>query len=170
LLLLICGVEITSSKYTQSLPGGCRGPCGNIRVITSSLLKVDGHPDENTRLMRLNNDEYDQVMDEMLSDMCPGNKCILKILVSRLHPDPRLLLQINCIDRFRETHQKKDWDEAIATWISDGYAESFAIAYSEAELKFLEEHVPPQFEAVYDRIMTLISSQKDTKKGLDFKI
>jgi hypothetical protein len=120
--------------------------------------------------MRLNHDEYEQLVDEISRDICPGQGCLFKLIVTRLHPDPRLMLQLKCIDKFKSSKSLKSWENAIASWISDGCAESFAIAYKEAETRFLDTKHAPEFEVVYNRTLELVNTPKKKLKGLDFKI
>ncbi len=120
--------------------------------------------------MRLNHDEYEKLVDEISSDICPGQGCLFKLIVTKLHPDPRLMLQLKCIDKFKSSKYLKSWEDAISSWISDGCAESFAIAYQEAESRFLESKQPPEFEVVFRRTLELANTPKKDRKDLDFKI
>ena len=120
--------------------------------------------------MRLNESEYTKIIDAISKDACPGLTCLLKLMIIKLHPDPRLLLQLKCIEKLSSSKLELAGDAAISVWINDGYAEAFAQAYREAEVRFLEQHVIPEFDAIYNRILELAASPKQSKKGLDFKI
>ena len=61
-------------------------------------------------------------------------------------------------------------DDIIAAWIDEGYAIAFDMAYREAEVRFLKSKIPPEFEAVYARLLELAVFPKKTDSRLDFKI
>ena len=74
---------------------------------------------------------------ELTDDTCSGDcECILKKFLLSLHPSPRLLIQLKCVERFikdkeKETGETMDWNEAIDLWAKEGYAEKFAEIYEE---------------------------------------
>lgn len=117
--------------------------------------------------MKLNDQEYEQIIASMVKEMCPQVECMLKLLIKRMHPDPRLLLQVKCIDEFSSG---KSLDAAVAAWIDDGYAGAFAKAYAEAETRFLKTKIPPEFEKIYTRVLELQEELDTPAAGLDFKI
>jgi hypothetical protein len=75
-------------------------------------------------------------LDEVVKPYCCNGYCILKEMVACSHSDPRLFVQLKCVEHFKyeesET-QKKDigWDEAHMEWVARGFAKAFADYYDE---------------------------------------
>lgn len=118
--------------------------------------------------MKLNDQEYTTLLDEICRDICPNVACFLKFLLIKLHPEPRLMIQLKCIYRYKGG-KCDDWNKALWEWIDEKYAEAFLQAYKEAEILYLKKQMPPNFEAIYSRTLELVIENKN-QKGLDFKI
>lgn len=109
--------------------------------------------------MKLDPNDYQKLIMDICNDICPGKRCLLKTLIERLHPDPRLLLQLKCIEELTSSKYGDDWDAAISDWIDAGYAAAFAQAYAEAEERFTNEHIVPEFETIFRRILELVAKK-----------
>lgn len=82
--------------------------------------------------------KYEALLNELVEDTCDCKYCILKVLLTSIHPDPRMLLQMKCIDKFKFEHSKGEdreicWKEAAMLWIEYGHAERFAKEYNEED-------------------------------------
>jgi len=79
-----------------------------------------------------------QLIDEF-EDNCPNKGCYCfakEFLVHSIGQDPRTLIQIKLIERFkfeksRELGKDIGWDGAFKDWIELGYATKFAKLYDE---------------------------------------
>ena len=89
----------------------------------------------------------------MLGDLCgdycnPTQYCILKEFLTSMHPSPRLLIQLKCIEKFKYEMNKDAKEElpmgtVIIIWAEEGYAERFANEYNEDD----------SYKEIYERIM-----------------
>ena len=88
----------------------------------------------------LNKKEYRVMLNDICSDNCSeSNDCVLKEFLVSAHNDPRLLMQMKCVEKFKEIiaqekeEKKKDieWSDAMGEWIKRGYAKKFAEVYEE---------------------------------------
>ena len=83
----------------------------------------------------LNKEEYRELLEDLCKDYCtPKRYCILKEFLLSLHPSPRLIVQLECMDKFKfEQSEKEDkdigWTETIQRWVDLGYAVRFAEIY-----------------------------------------
>lgn len=88
-------------------------------------------------------------MVDLCSEYCEKDKwCLLKEILVSLHPDPRLLVQLKCVEKFKyeiskEENKEIGWSEALAKWIDEGYAEKFSGIYEEDK----------NFRAIYNEVM-----------------
>ena len=82
-------------------------------------------------------DEYRRLLDEIGEEYCKrGTYCIFKEFLIAAHPSRRLLIQLKAVDRAKfiwSKNAEKDigWTKAMELWVSEGYAASFAEAYSD---------------------------------------
>ena len=81
--------------------------------------------------------QYKKLIDEF-AENCPmkNGYCSLKELLMHMHKDPRLLIQIKCVEKLKyEKSQScnKDvgWTDAFLLWVKTGMAKRFASAYDE---------------------------------------
>jgi len=92
---------------------------------------------------RLNKAEYKELLEDVCSGYCENDHyCILKEFLISSHPDPRILMQLRAIDRYKYEKSKekeKDigWEGAFRSWIDEGYAVKFGEIYKEG-IKFKE--------------------------------
>jgi len=85
----------------------------------------------------MNKNNHKIIVDE-LADTCPcqDQYCSLKEFVFHMARDPRLLVQMKCMEKFKyeESNKKKydiGWKKACEDWVELGFAEKFAKAYDE---------------------------------------
>lgn len=85
----------------------------------------------------LNKEEYGDLLEDLCCEYCePKRYCILKEFLISLHPSPRMLIQLECMDKFKLEQSKKDdhdigWSETIKRWIDSGHAVRFAEIYDD---------------------------------------
>ena len=90
----------------------------------------------------LTNRQYEKMLDDICSEHCTsGHYCILKHFLTSSHPDPRLLIQLKCVEKYRKQLDKEhsqeilwqsiSWKDGWVKWIENGYAEKFAGIYEE---------------------------------------
>ena len=87
----------------------------------------------------LNKQQYNKLINELCPCDCKNKDCFLKDALCALHPNPRLLIQVKCISKFKTvlakeqkvTIKKIDTSDAVFEWIERGYAEAFAEHYDE---------------------------------------
>ena len=102
----------------------------------------------------LNKEEYKELLEDLCREYCrPNQYCILKEFLVSLHPSPRLLLQLKCLERYKWSlgeEAKKDvgWKKATEEWVDMGYAKKFAEIYDEEE-----DSEDIKFAALYKKIM-----------------
>ena len=88
-----------------------------------------------------NKDEYRGILEDICTGYCEdGHYCILKEFLVSLHPSPRLLMQLKCIDKMKYEKSKeldKDlgWAKCMEIWVEEGHALRFAECYDET-IKF----------------------------------
>ena len=66
----------------------------------------------------------------------PHRTCFLKEYVLKTHPEPRLLIQLKCIEMLKicvskREERKVSWQEAATMWVEEGYAKKLADLYQE---------------------------------------
>ena len=87
----------------------------------------------------LNKKEYGKLLDQLCPEECLNKECFFKDVLATIHPSPRLLVQLKCINRFKKqlakengvTECKIDSTSTVYEWIERGYAEKFAESYDE---------------------------------------
>lgn len=75
-------------------------------------------------------------INEVVKPYCCAEWCLLKEMLACSHTDPRLFIQLKCVEHFKyeESERKgKDigWDVAHMEWVVQGYAKLFAKHYDE---------------------------------------
>jgi len=112
----------------------------------------------------VSSEKYCGLLDELVSDNCNCGYCLLKYLLESIHPDPRFLVQLKCIEKFKYEQSCKDgvdigWNEACYRWVNKGLAKAFCDAYDgNDDLTVLE---------IYGNVKKRISSLKnDAPDGL----
>lgn len=86
--------------------------------------------------MSLSRKAYKKMLDELCTEYCNRDYCILKEFLIESHPQPRTLLQMKCLEKFKYLINKDKveeigWGEAVMKWVADGYAEGFAKVYDD---------------------------------------
>ena len=81
--------------------------------------------------------KYKSLVEEF-SDCCPNKEkyCTLREFILQLAKDPRLLVQIKCIEKYKWSLSKevgKDigWNGAGEAWVEKGLAKRFSELYNE---------------------------------------
>ncbi len=79
-----------------------------------------------------------KLIDELAADNCPNKDgyCFTKMLLLHLGQDPRAIVQIKCIDKYKYERSKEvgtdiGLDGAFNEWIKNGLAEKFSKLYDE---------------------------------------
>ena len=86
--------------------------------------------------MQLTDQQYSNLLDDL--DDGKHQYSFFRRYIEALHPSPRVLIQMKCIEKFKwklnkETDSKMDWDEAIKLWSSSGYAKAFQEVYDRVD-------------------------------------
>jgi hypothetical protein len=95
--------------------------------------------------------QYREFLDELVSEYCQHNKyCLLKEFLISAHPDPRLLMQLKALEKYKyQISQQADkeisWQETMEKWVETGLAKKFADAYDK------DNEMP--FKTLYKKIM-----------------
>ncbi len=97
--------------------------------------------------------KYFNLIDEC-SENCQEKYCFFKKFIESLHPHPRTLCQLKCMEKMKwiwskEENQDIGWDVAGYYWVERGYAKTFSKVYDE------EETINNNFK----KIMDVIKSQ-----------
>ena len=85
----------------------------------------------------LNYRKYGEMLDDICSEYCtPGKHCLLKLFLLSSHPDPRILIQMKCVEKYKyelnkTQEEEMSWEEAWLKWIDNGCAEKFSQFYDE---------------------------------------
>jgi hypothetical protein len=79
---------------------------------------------------------YVELLDELVDEKCKCEYCFLKRFLESLHPEPRILFQLKCIEKFKwekSEAEKRDigWNEAGMLWANEGWAKAFNKVYDE---------------------------------------
>jgi hypothetical protein len=81
--------------------------------------------------------KYKKLIDEF-AENCPlkNGYCSLKELLMHMHKDPRLLIQIKCVEKLKYEESQKQgkdvgWTDAFLLWVKSGMAKKFAAIYDE---------------------------------------
>lgn len=83
-----------------------------------------------------NEEKFKKVCDEITETCdCKSGYCFYRLLVTKQHPSLRLLIQMECMEKFKweesERHAKDIGEDAYELWVTNGLAEAFAEAYNE---------------------------------------
>jgi len=67
---------------------------------------------------------------------CKDKYCLLKEIIVCSHQDPRFLVQLALIERFKYNQSEKagkdiGWETAHLDWVCNGYAKTFSELYTE---------------------------------------
>lgn len=92
---------------------------------------------------------------ESCAEGCENKYCFFKIFLLEQHPNPRIISQIKCFEKYKyeeSERQKKDigWNAAIEKWIEEGYAAAFAEVF-DPELPIRQ---------VYNETMAMVKKSK----------
>jgi hypothetical protein len=85
---------------------------------------------------KIDHKRFKEIVDELTCDNCQSDYCFLKKFVESLHPAPRVLIQLKCVEKFKWEESERegkdiDWNEAGMRWGQNGYAVAFAKVYDE---------------------------------------
>ena len=83
-----------------------------------------------------NNETYQQLLSELTCENCTSAYCFLKKFMESLHPDPRVLIQLKCMEKFkweRSQLENRDigWNETGMIWALEGWAKNFQETFNE---------------------------------------
>lgn len=81
-------------------------------------------------------EQKEKAYEELLDELDDGNHrySFFRRFIESFHPDPRILVQMKCLEKFKweiskEIGREITWNEASFLWVQDGYAEIFADVY-----------------------------------------
>ena len=103
-------------------------------------------------MKKLNKESYKNLLSELTCDHCHEDYCFLKKFMESLHPEPRVLIQLKCIEKLKWERSKLEdrdigWNEAGLLWALEGWAK--------------------QFEKVFDETLSIAMIYKKTKEYID---
>jgi len=86
--------------------------------------------------------KYKELLDDICQEENCNKNCILKEILVNLHTNPRLLIQLRCVGRFKKLQEnikcnEMSWTEAMNEWVSSGKAKKFNEVYEE-DKKYLD--------------------------------
>ena len=79
---------------------------------------------------------FGELLEELIDENCHCDYCFLKKFLESLHPEPRVLVQLKCLEKFKwersqEEDRELDWNEAGLLWVTAGWAEAFQEEFDE---------------------------------------
>jgi hypothetical protein len=85
---------------------------------------------------RFSKSNFKNLIEDLSCDVCASKYCFLKMIMESLKPDPRTLVQIKCIEKFKWEESEVEgldigWEEAGFRWVDKGWAKSFNDFYDE---------------------------------------
>lgn len=102
--------------------------------------------------MSLNKRQYKFMLDDICSEDCDREKeCILKEFLISSHPSPKMLVQLKCIDKYKEVIAEREkkkvnkisWNQAFSEWAENGFAKIFSDVYEEGI----------QYRTIYNKVV-----------------
>ena len=108
--------------------------------------------------MTISKGKYKEILDDLCHKDCPADKdCILKEFLINAHISPRLIIQIKCVQTYKDEmnkdippHMQMGWNKALMRWVTMGYAKQFAEVYEEGKT----------YTEIYEKLV------KKNKKGM----
>ena len=99
----------------------------------------------------LNDKQYKQMLNDICSDYCSQDYCILKAFLTSAHTSARILMQMKCAEKFKSVIAKEtgreikdiELGESMERWVNDGYAVKFSEVYEEGV----------RYDTIYNRVM-----------------
>jgi len=79
---------------------------------------------------------YIELLDELTDENCKCKYCFLKKFLESLHPEPRVLVQLKCLEKFKWEKSEAEgrdigWNEAGLIWATEGWAVAFNAVFHE---------------------------------------
>jgi hypothetical protein len=110
----------------------------------------------------LNRKQYKQMLDDICSDYCSQESCVLKDFLLSAHPNSRLLMQMKCAEKFKKVISERtgrkvkdiELSESMDTWVNEGYAAKFAEVYEEGL----------RYDTIYRRVMEEMDEERENPK------
>lgn len=84
-----------------------------------------------------NEKRFRAVCDEITETCsCKDGYCFYRMLITHQHPSLRMLIQIECMEKFKWEESERQGQDigntaAAQMWVENGFAEAFAEAYDE---------------------------------------
>jgi len=80
--------------------------------------------------------KFRELLEELVDDNCHCDYCFFKKFLETLHPEPVVLIQLKCIEKFKwerseELGRELDWNEAGIRWAKEGWAKAFRKVFDE---------------------------------------
>lgn len=112
-------------------------------------------------MSKLSKKRYCGLLNDLADENCHCDYCFLKLFLETLHPDPRVLMQIKCIEKFKYERSKElghdiGWNDAGILWAEEGWATAFQTSYSKFEKIFEQEDQELSVKMIYDYIRVLM--------------
>jgi len=87
-------------------------------------------------MSKISKKKYCELLDELAAENCKCEYCFLKRFLQSLHPDPKILVEIKCIEKLKyelSSNEEHDvgWNGAGITWAKEGWAEIFREEFDE---------------------------------------
>lgn len=98
--------------------------------------------------MKADGQMLQDLLEQLCCNTCKGEYCFLKKFLTSMNPDPFMLVQLKCIEKYKWEESEREgtdigWNEAGQRWAVKGFA-----------VRFREVYVPTlSVEEVYDKIV-----------------
>lgn len=79
---------------------------------------------------------FNELLEEIVDEKCKCDYCFLKKFLESLHPEPIVLVQLKCLEKFKwerseQENRELDWNEAGMVWATEGWAKAFREVFDE---------------------------------------
>jgi hypothetical protein len=87
-------------------------------------------------MSKISKKHFNELINELVCETCTSKYCFVKVFLESLHPEPVILFQLKCIEKFKweESERKGEdigWNEAGILWAEQGYAKAFREEFDE---------------------------------------
>ena len=85
---------------------------------------------------RLSKSKLKCLINELACETCESNYCFLKTFLEIIHPEPKVLIQLKCLDFFKwdmnqESSEELDMNDVAIVWAEKGWAKVFSEVFAE---------------------------------------
>ncbi len=87
-------------------------------------------------MSQYNQKRFCELLEQLVEGKCNCDYCFLKIYFETIHPDPRVLMQMKCVEKFKWEQSEKigkdiGWEEACFLWVDLKWAAAFNKVFNE---------------------------------------